>query len=75
MAKFYQLNGAHGGTVFVNPERVDYIREANTYDAVNGSSVSVFIGMGDREIEVAESLDLVISVFTGADGAACFTVK
>lgn len=75
MAKFYQFTGAKGEPLFIDPEKVDYVKEVERDDEVNGAYTEVIICVNGRELEIGESLEYVQDVFAGESGVAEFETK
>ena len=74
MAKFYQLTGAKGEVLFIDPQKVDYVKDVETSDPVNDIYTAVIVCVNGREIEVGECLETVQDVLAGRDDACFFEI-
>ena len=75
MAKFYQFTGAKGEPLFINPEKIDYIKEVEHYDVVNCHLTLVIFCINGEEVEIGESIEYVQDVFAGESGVTEFEAK
>lgn len=75
MAKLYQLTGALGEVLFIDPQKVDYVKEIEKSVPINDAHTAVIVCVNGREIEVGECLGTVQDVLAGIDDVSFIETK